>query len=532
MERRTPFVSDEVEKRGQAVKRFQALCDMHRVPFGEAENLRAFVACLKEDRHLAMDFWAMVGDLSSRERGALSDEEMLGVIVESSSGQTVTSLPQSTRDAVEELKQMLAGVDIAAPVLPDTIDEPNDMLLSPERHRVLQARNSTLQPMDNTDLHTTQRTIAEALLRLEQTSRELREQLAAVERVKNIKSRQVQAADGVRATENSEVPKEAAPELVNDTVQQARIAEVKVAEPAPEIEKVNIVPEAKAAIPLRDEHEVFAPRPVHSLSPRGLSLSDDGDDDPSIVVPLAAYSESTGSTGSRFGLRAALVLIVLALGGAVWFAASHGYAREWISRYGPVAKWKLGLFREEVRDLSSKGSSAPKPEKPSTPAPASASVPASAPAAAAAASEPPAAPVPQPAQKAPVPQPEPPPAPQKDVPVAVARSAPAVHEQAEFSEVNAIKVSPATMEAHLVASRVPAYPELAKARGIAGTVVMETVISASGAVERVHVLHGDPHLRAAAEEAVMRWRYEPYRLNGQPVEVATQVSVVFRLPGR
>lgn len=85
------------------------------------------------------------------------------------------------------------------------------------------------------------------------------------------------------------------------------------------------------------------------------------------------------------------------------------------------------------------------------------------------------------------------------------------------------------MEAHLVESRVPAYPEKAKENRIEGPVVVEAIISKDGFVDRVHVLEGNPHLRSAAAEAVQKWRFKPYLLNGQPVEVATTITVDFEL---
>jgi TonB family protein len=85
------------------------------------------------------------------------------------------------------------------------------------------------------------------------------------------------------------------------------------------------------------------------------------------------------------------------------------------------------------------------------------------------------------------------------------------------------------MEANLIVSRVPAYPEAAKVSRVAGHVVMQALISKEGTVEHVHVTEGDSRLRTAAEEAVYKWRYRPYVLNGQPVEVATTVTVNFNL---
>jgi len=49
---------------------------------------------------------------------------------------------------------------------------------------------------------------------------------------------------------------------------------------------------------------------------------------------------------------------------------------------------------------------------------------------------------------------------------------------------------------------------------------MQALISKEGTVKRVHVMVGDSRLRSAAEEAVYKWRYRPYVLNGRPVEVA------------
>jgi TonB family protein len=95
-----------------------------------------------------------------------------------------------------------------------------------------------------------------------------------------------------------------------------------------------------------------------------------------------------------------------------------------------------------------------------------------------------------------------------------------------------VRVPASTMEVNLVTSRVPVYPETAKAMGIEGPVVVEAAISRSGAVEYARAISGDPHLRAAAEEAVTKWRYKPYLINGNAVEAATQVRVVFKLPER
>jgi protein TonB len=78
----------------------------------------------------------------------------------------------------------------------------------------------------------------------------------------------------------------------------------------------------------------------------------------------------------------------------------------------------------------------------------------------------------------------------------------------------------------------PAYPPIAKAAGVFGTVVLVATISKAGTIENLRVLSGPAQLRSAALEAVERWRYRPYLLNNEPVEVETTVNVVFSLGGQ
>jgi len=98
-----------------------------------------------------------------------------------------------------------------------------------------------------------------------------------------------------------------------------------------------------------------------------------------------------------------------------------------------------------------------------------------------------------------------------------------------IESAGAVRVSPSVMDENLIVQRVPAYPESAKSSGVQGEVVMQALISKEGTVKRVHVVEGDSRLRTAAEEAVYKWRYRPYVLHGQPVEVATTVTVNFNL---
>lgn len=87
------------------------------------------------------------------------------------------------------------------------------------------------------------------------------------------------------------------------------------------------------------------------------------------------------------------------------------------------------------------------------------------------------------------------------------------------------------MEGNLIHKVQPEYPLAAKAARIQGAVVIRALISKNGSIENLRVLGGHPMLVKAAMDAVSQWRYRPYYLNGEPVEVETQVTVNFILAG-
>lgn len=87
------------------------------------------------------------------------------------------------------------------------------------------------------------------------------------------------------------------------------------------------------------------------------------------------------------------------------------------------------------------------------------------------------------------------------------------------------------MEGNLIHRVEPIYPYLAIQARIQGDVILQAVISREGTIENLHVVSGHPMLSPAAMNAVKQWRYRPYKLNGEPVEVETQVTVKFSLAG-
>lgn len=90
-------------------------------------------------------------------------------------------------------------------------------------------------------------------------------------------------------------------------------------------------------------------------------------------------------------------------------------------------------------------------------------------------------------------------------------------------------VSAKFVEGLLLQKNAPPYPAIARATHTQGTVVLEAIISKAGAIENLRVVSGPLMLRQAAFDAVRTWRYKPYLLDGQPIEVETTVNVIFSL---
>jgi protein TonB len=76
----------------------------------------------------------------------------------------------------------------------------------------------------------------------------------------------------------------------------------------------------------------------------------------------------------------------------------------------------------------------------------------------------------------------------------------------------------------------PQYPPEARAQKIQGVVILDVQIGSEGAVHNIAVVDGNPALADAAVQAVRQWRYQPYAMGGQPVEMQTRVRIRFTLP--
>ena len=94
-----------------------------------------------------------------------------------------------------------------------------------------------------------------------------------------------------------------------------------------------------------------------------------------------------------------------------------------------------------------------------------------------------------------------------------------------------VRVSQGVSQGLLIHQVKPSYPPLARQARIQGTVVLQAVIGKDGNIQNLKVVSGHPMLAPAALEAVKQWKYKPYYLNGEPVEVDTTINVNFTLAG-
>lgn len=92
-----------------------------------------------------------------------------------------------------------------------------------------------------------------------------------------------------------------------------------------------------------------------------------------------------------------------------------------------------------------------------------------------------------------------------------------------------IRVGGNVQAARLINQPKPSYPPLARQARIQGVVKFNAIIGRDGTIQNLSLISGHPLLVPSATEAVRQWRYQPTLLNGEPVEVVTQIDVNFTL---
>jgi TonB family protein len=487
------------------VRKFRVICVTHEIQTGPRADVALFLQKLAADRHLAMDFWAFVGKLSDREGGELNDDQILAVILEGITQGEISPEDADLKQAIEDLRAMLAGVDVHGYVQiepePFSRAEPDPLIHTEDKwppagpqktsgtHQIPApfASDSGTHRISNADILPQ---LDQTLHRLELTNLELKNHLDEIDKRMS------------RLEPNLE---ETAPLKPNPNESGGTAAGLRFAR----MEELAHKPGSSGRLVL----EPIAAAPAEEPFARKTPLS--------AHVPLEDYEEHHG-----YGKAVLSLLLVLALAAAGFF----GYRdRE------PLQQKLSSLVQELQNKIRPANSASPadtsvqqpeqaqtRPAQPlegtSTPPPVSpvtrnattqAAVPARA------------------SQK----QQEQPDSNRKSIADRIAAQAAQTSPDgiSNADLAGALRVSPAVMESRLVDSRVPAYPDSAKLAGVEGSVIMQAIISRNGTVKRVHVLQGDSRLRGPATDAVYKWRYRPYLLDGQPVDVATTITVDFDL---
>jgi protein TonB len=93
-----------------------------------------------------------------------------------------------------------------------------------------------------------------------------------------------------------------------------------------------------------------------------------------------------------------------------------------------------------------------------------------------------------------------------------------------------IRISQGVTKGQLVYRKEPAYPPLARMARVQGEVLLKAIVGKDGSIRELEVVSGSSMLTAGAMAAVQQWRYRPFLLNGEPVEVETNVTVIFQIP--
>jgi len=96
--------------------------------------------------------------------------------------------------------------------------------------------------------------------------------------------------------------------------------------------------------------------------------------------------------------------------------------------------------------------------------------------------------------------------------------------------LSTLHVSQGVSTGLLIKKVAPSYPSNALRMRVEGDVDLVATISKEGTISNIKVTSGDAQLTKAAVDAVKQWKYKPYLLNGEPVEIQTQVTIKFKLP--
>lgn len=513
---------------------------MHGVQIGSHKDLPGFLEKLVENGHLAMDFWAFIGKLSHREGGELSDDQTLAVVIEGITDSDVWQEDGGLKRTVERLRAMLAGVDVLGTeerqvdiAFPRTEtgsqrdDRPSRTHAGESPTRPSDSQASLSRDMVDEDqdpsavLSTTHAPrLEEELLRLELT-RLLKQYFDDVAKRISKREPHLEAATSM-GTIASAMTRRSLEEPPSDEMEEERLKRISrlVADSPPSFVDTSSATEA----PLT--HRV-ARRQEPQLEGYGKSVS---------VLLLVAWL-----IGAAFAVNP--YRKPLRRGFSAW-------VHQQLQSNGPAALANLNSQSDSSDEDAADEQTIQ--TLPSQSRPAQAQPSQSQPSQGRFSSRQPGASSQPPIKNTLTPPPigAPPTHSGSATTSATPRTSrnsvdsgithkpildrPLVQSDDALADntsggdsVRIVQVDPSTMEGNLIVSRVPVYPEAAKANRVAGHVTMQAIIAKDGTVKRLHVTEGDSRLRTAAVEAVYKWRYKPYMIDGEPVEATTTITVNF-----
>lgn len=512
------------------VEKLRSICDMHGIGTGSRDNLYGFLQGLEENRRFSMDFWGLAGKLSDREGGELSDEQMVFVVVAGITGdETLDSNDTRFRDALYELRALLSGVDLHQMEPLATARAVSSMQRDHLRPRWSSLTPSSVSHGPSNDAAgqagALQQRLEQTIQRLEQVNQQLLQSLSYLdERFRRLEAQFELSPPPASVSYQSLVT---TPEQVEESLPQIEHPGVSPSPDQADLHQASQTAPVEEHLIVHPERRRAAEAPLHEEPGDLLHVQDAK---PRLVLePIAAPVEATASPMSNKSHSGPLFELYspeprgngkkVAVGFAiVLLLAGSGFA--WTRYNTQIRQVTAGL----IQRIHPRETPPAATQSPAEPADAASDETASQTA------QPPVEQTTAPAATPSAPQP----APAAEQPRKTApdrATANATQDPFTTSNSSAVRVPAAVMEKNLIVSRVPTYPEIAKASRVQGSVIVQALITKTGAVSRVHVVQGDTRLRTSAIDAIYRQRYRPYVVNGVPVDVVTTITMNFT-PGQ
>jgi TonB family protein len=535
------------------------------VPFGAPEDLPGITARLAVPGTFADDLSSLVRSMVLRQGGAMPHAELLEILAAAIAGPEMVRSPQLYQEQLRQLLGFVSGVmrrpwnvppNVSAEVVPfptDAAAEATESLTPP----AVVANGADPQGVEDSDgVEAGQPTPRQPIPTLQAADRQTP---ASPTQAPPIPIRSASAIGAALAEKRVESFHAAEEPSLHNTLRLPDSNTDSVSDPIPPL-AASATTQGQPSKPRRRVPVALAATAVVALAVVAAALvlraHPSGEDSSTQAVPAAASSASPGQNSASpahpaapvaSGVSRPLTLDQSAPGSALANGSASGPNAQ--SEVQPGSQLKPSPYgyaaappRHKQPPVSARGYSDPVRRSTSqTAAPRWASNnPSSQPAypartsgstraAVASSSEPPTTYVPYPQQSS-----NPSPAPIIRLPPAdpdayiVGEMPPGTRpQQPQYAQPAYFTVSSGVMAANLISAPSPEYPAFARLAHIQGQVILQAVVATDGTVSATHVLRGNPLLRGAAQEAVRRWRYRPYRIGGRPVDVATIVTVDF-----